>query len=458
MSAAPTARLLVVDDEPNIGDSIKRALERVGYSVEVVLSAEAALARLEHDQLDLVLCDLKLPGMDGLALLKSIVESRHPAVVVMITGYASIESAVESIKLGAADYVSKPFNPEQIRHVVAKALAQKQLMDENAYLKGELRQLFGERVVVGQSATMQGLFATAQNVAVTDSSVLIVGESGTGKEVLARFIHAQSPRKDRPFVTVNCAAIPANLLESELFGHRKGAFTGAIYSRRGSFELADGGTLFLDEIGEMPLDMQAKILRALEEHQIQRVGSEEPTKVDVRIIVATNKNLEQEVKAGRFRDDLFWRLNVVQLAIPPLRERPEDIIPLARHFLAIYAQEMKKPVVDYSPEVLRTFSRHDWPGNVRELRNTVERAVIFARPGTPIRLADLPPSLRDAPAQPAPAPSNPLHTLREVELEHIRHVVEACGGNRSRAAEILGISAVTLWRKLGKEGLGEEPE
>jgi DNA-binding NtrC family response regulator len=456
MSGSVAARVLVVDDEPNIGESIKKALERVGYAVETTLDAESALARLERNQFDLVLCDIKLPGSDGLELLTRTLESHPATLVVMITGYASIESAVESIKRGAVDYLAKPFNPEQLRHVVAKALAQKRLLDENAYLKGELRQRFGERVVVGQSAAMQRLFGVAQTVAATDSNVLIAGESGTGKEVLARFIHAQSARKERPFVTVNCAAIPANLLESELFGHRKGAFTGALYSRRGSFEMADGGTLFLDEIGELALEMQAKILRALEEHQIQRVGSEEPTAVNVRIIAATNKDLEQEVRATRFRDDLYWRLNVVQLVVPPLRERPDDIIPLAHHFLAVYAHDLKKPAVDLSPEVLRAFSRHDWPGNVRELRNTVERAVIFAQPGKPIRLADLPPSVRQETTQPNNPALDPLRTLREIECEHIRTVLEACRGNRTRAAEILGISAVTLWRKLGKEDAGED--
>jgi len=456
MSETPLGRILAVDDERNVVESIKKALERVGYAVEVAGSAEAAQERLERGPVDLVLCDIRLPGMDGMALLEHIKQSCPGTIVVMITGYATIESAVAAIKMGATDYLPKPFTPDQLRHVIGRAMEQKRLLDENVYLRLELQNLFGDGVVVGQSEAMQRLFRLAKTVAATDSSVLVVGESGSGKEVIARFIHAESPRKGHPFVTVNCAAIPPNLLESELFGHRRGAFTGAVYSRRGSWELANGGTLFLDEIGEMPVEMQAKILRALEEHQIQRVGSEEPMEVDVRIIAATNKNLEQEIKAGRFREDLYWRLNVVQLEVPALRKRPEDIIPLARHFLSFYAHELKKAPLDFSPEVLAALADHDWPGNVRELRNVVERAVIFATPGEPIRQAQLPPSLHAEQPHPEPAPVNPLRSLREMESEHIRKVLDACGGNRTRAAEILGVSSVTLWRKLAKENSEED--
>ncbi len=456
MSETPLGRILAVDDERNVVESVKKALERVGYSVEVAGSAEAAQDRLERGPVDLVLCDIKLPGMDGMALLEHIKQTCPGTIVVMITGYATIESAVAAIKMGATDYLPKPFTPDQLRHVIARAMEQKRLLDENVYLKLELQNLFGDGVVIGQSEAMQRLFRLAKTVAATDSSVLVVGESGSGKEVIARFIHAESPRKGHPFVTVNCAAIPPNLLESELFGHRRGAFTGAVYSRRGSWELANGGTLFLDEIGEMPVEMQAKILRALEEHQIKRVGSEESMDVDVRIIAATNKSLEQEIKAGRFREDLYWRLNVVQLEVPALRKRPEDIIPLARHFLAFYAHELKKAPLDFSPEVLAALADHDWPGNVRELRNVVERAVIFATPGEPIRQAQLPPSLHAEQPHREPAPVNPLRSLREMESEHIRKVLDACGGNRTRAAEILGVSSVTLWRKLSKENDEEE--
>jgi DNA-binding NtrC family response regulator len=452
---AKSGRILVVDDEPHIGASIKKALERVGYEVQSVTTPAIALSALERSPADLVLCDVRLGTADGLQLLARIKEDYPDSVVVMITAFSSVETAVSAIKAGAADYLPKPFNPEQLRHVVAKALEQKRLREENVYLKGELQHLVGEQVVLGQSRAMQRLFDVARTLAATDSSVLISGESGTGKEVLARFIHAESPRRDRPFVTVNCAAIPPNLIESELFGHRRGAFTGAVYSRRGSFELADAGTLFLDEIGEMPLEMQAKMLRALEEHKIKRVGSEEAVAVNVRIVAATNKDLEQETKAGRFREDVYWRLNVVQLVIKPLRERPEDVLPLAHHFLRLYGEELKKPVPGLSPEVSDVFARYPWPGNVRELRNTVERAMIFARPGRPIQLAHLPPQLRLEPRM-RPATPGAFRPLRDMELDYIREVLEACGGNRTRAAEVLGLSPVTLWRRLGKDA-SEEP-
>jgi two-component system, NtrC family, response regulator HydG len=455
VSQPPAARVLVVDDEPNIRDSVKKALERTGHVVDVAADSDTAWARIEQSSPDLVLCDIMLQDGDGMDLLRRIKECYPEILVVMITGYASLESAVTAIKAGASDYIAKPFNPEQLRHVVARVVEQRRLGDENALLRGQLGQAFGEPAVVGQSPAVERLFALARTVAATDTSVLLTGESGTGKEVVARFIHAGSARSARPFVTVNCAAIPPSLLESELFGHRRGAFTGAVYSRRGSFELADGGTLFLDEIGEMPLEMQAKILRALEAREVKRVGSEESLAVNARVIAATNKNLEQETRAGRFRDDLFWRLNVVQLVVPPLRDRGADVLPLAHHFLALYTREMKKPVPDFSSDVLDAFKRYDWPGNVRELRNTVERAVIFAEPGQPIRLGHLPPHFRQEYARAAPAAPRLYRPLRDVELRYIREVLEACGGNRTRAAEILGLSPVTLWRRLGGKEASE---
>ncbi len=451
MSETLAGRVLVVDDETNIGDSIKEALERCGCTVEVAGSAEAALVRLERSAPDLVLCDIRLPGMDGIELLGRIRELYPGIPVVMITGYASIESAVGCIQAGAANYLPKPFKPAQVRHAVAAILERKRLHDENEYLRTQLRHVLGDDAVLGQSPAMQRVFQVAQTVAGTDSSVLITGESGTGKEILARFIHSASPRRERAFVTVNCAAIPQNLLESELFGHKRGAFTGAVYGRRGSFEMADRGTLFLDEIGEMPIDMQAKILRALEERQIKLVGSEEPIPVNVRIVAATNKDLEQEIRAGRFREDLFWRLNVVQLVLPPLRQRREDVLALARHFLALFSHELKKPIPDFSGDVAEALLRYDWPGNVRELRNAVERAVIFAESGKPVRLAHLPPQLRPGAPSEGDGGRAGFRSLRDLEEDYIREVVAACAGNRSRAAEILGISSVTLWRKLGKQ-------
>ena len=444
-------RILVVDDEERICEAVEKALERIGYDVESSLDAFVAWEKFQKSSFDMVICDVKMPGMDGMALLDRIKEHDPTTLVLMITGYASIESAVESIKKGAQDYIPKPFTPDQIRVLVERAFERKRLADENIYLRGELKQLYGKDVVIGKSQGMQQVFDMAVRVAATDSSVLIMGESGTGKEVLARLIHFSSHRAGGPLVTVNCSAIPENLLESELFGHKKGAFTGALYMKRGSFELANGGTLFLDEIGDMKLEMQAKILRALEERKIKKVGSEEEAAIDVRVIAATNKDLGEEVKAGRFREDLFYRLDVVQIAVPPLREHKEDVAVFARHFLKLFATEMKKPVADFSQEALSLMMRYDWPGNVRELKNAVERAVIFARPGEPIRTSHFPPQLRTEMGEPKPFAVQGFKSLQALELDYIKEVLDACGGNKAKASAVLGISPSTIWRKLQQE-------
>ncbi|OGP22896.1 MAG: hypothetical protein A2038_04950 [Deltaproteobacteria bacterium GWA2_57_13] len=444
-------KILVVDDEERICEAVEKALERIGYDVESSLDALVAWEKFQKSAFDMVICDIKMPGMDGMALLDRVKEHDATTLVIMITGYASIESAVESIKKGAQEYIPKPFTPDQIRFVVERAFERKRLADENIYLRGELKQLYGKDVVIGKSQGMQQVFDLAVRVAETDSSVLVLGESGTGKEVVARLIHFRSHRASGPFVTVNCSAIPENLLESELFGHKKGAFTGALYMKRGSFELANGGTLFLDEIGDMKLEMQAKILRALEEREVKKVGSEEETPVDVRVIAATNKDLGEEVKAGHFREDLFYRLNVVQIGIPPLRERKEDIPLLARHFLKVFSTEMKKAVADFSEEALNFLVGYDWPGNVRELKNAVERAVIFAGPGELIRASHFPPQMRAEVERSRPSPSREFKDLRTMEMSYIKEVLDACGGNKAKAAEILGVSPSTLWRKLQEE-------
>ncbi|OGQ82522.1 MAG: hypothetical protein A3G40_12645 [Deltaproteobacteria bacterium RIFCSPLOWO2_12_FULL_57_22] len=444
-------KILVVDDEERICEAVEKALERIGYDVESSLDALVAWEKFQKSAFDMVICDIKMPGMDGMALLDRVKEHDATTLVIMITGYASIESAVESIKKGAQEYIPKPFTPDQIRFVVERAFERKRLADENIYLRGELKQLYGKDVVIGKSQGMQQVFDLAVRVAETDSSVLVLGESGTGKEVVARLIHFRSHRASGPFVTVNCSAIPENLLESELFGHKKGAFTGALYMKRGSFELANGGTLFLDEIGDMKLEMQAKILRALEEREVKKVGSEEETPVDVRVIAATNKDLGEEVKAGHFREDLFYRLNVVQIGIPPLRERKEDIPLLARHFLKVFSTEMKKAVADFSEEALNFLVGYDWPGNVRELKNAVERAVIFAGPGELIRASHFPPQMRVEVERSRPSPSREFKDLRTMEMSYIKEVLDACGGNKAKAAEILGVSPSTLWRKLQEE-------
>lgn len=448
-------RILVVDDEANITDAIKRALEKTGFVVDASTDPLLALEMVQRGTYDLVICDVKMPKMDGIQLLNKIKEHDPSIGVLMITGYASLESAITCIKLGAQDYITKPFKPDHLRVLVGKAMDHRRLADENLFLKGEIRGFYGREIFMGQSRAMRDIFDLALKVASNNSNVLILGESGTGKEVVARFIHMNSSRAARPFVTVNCAAIPENLLESELFGHRKGAFTGAVYTKRGSFELADGGTLFLDEIAEMRPEMQAKILRVLEDSRVQKVGSEEAVQVDVRVIAATNKNLDEEMAGNRFRDDLYYRLNVVQIAIPPLRQHLQDVVPLARHFLAQYCKELKKSVGDFSEDALEFLARYPWPGNIRELKNAIERAVIFAEPGGLIRTKHFPQHMvseaRDPTRISAGKDLNSLPSLREAEISYIREVLELCHGNRTRAAEILGVSPVTLWRKLGKE-------
>lgn len=444
-------KIFVVDDEERICEAVKRALERIGYKVETSLDAMDALEKIQKGSWDMVICDIKMPAMDGMSLLDRIKEYDSTILVLMITGYASIESAVEAVKKGAQEYIPKPFSPEQLRFFVERAFERKRLMEENLHLKTELGQANVRNVVTGKSRVMEQHFGLIAKVAKTDSSVLITGESGTGKEVVARLIHFGGARVAAPFVTVNCSAIPRDLLESELFGHQRGAFTGALYTKRGSFEQADGGTFFLDEIGDMRLEMQAKILRVLEEKRIKKVGSEDEIPVDVRVIAATNKNLGDEIKAGRFREDLFYRLNIVQIAIAPLREHKEDIPLFARHFLKVFATEMKKPATEFSEEALCFMMSYDWPGNVRELRNVVERALIFVSPGEPIRISHFPVELREkANSKFHPSPQD-FKSLRVFEMDYIREVLNACDGNKIKAAEILGISPSTIWRKLQEE-------
>ena len=444
-------KIFVVDDEERICEAVKRALERVGYQVETSLDAMDALEKIHKGSWDMVICDIRMPEMDGTLLLDRIKEYDSNILVLMITGYASIESAVDAVKRGAQEYIPKPFSSEQLRFFVERAFERRRLMEENLHLKTELGQVHVRNVVIGKSQVMEQLFGLVAKVAKTDSAVLITGESGSGKEIVARLIHFGGARADAPFVTVNCSAIPRDLLESELFGHKRGAFTGAIDTKRGSFEQADGGTFFLDEIGDMRLEMQAKILRVLEEKKIRKVGSENEVPVDVRIIAATNKDLGEEIKAGRFREDLLYRLNTVEIAIAPLRDHKEDIPLFARHFLKVFCTEMKKPATDFSEEALSVMMSHDWPGNVRELRNAVERALIFAGPGELIRTSHFPPELRGKVNPNSYSSAKDFKSLRALELDYIREVLDACDGNKARAAEILGISASTIWRKLQDE-------
>jgi len=371
------AKILVVDDEPIVCRSCFRILNEAGYQVETVLSGREALERVDHQSFDVVLVDLKMPGLDGMEVLQTMRKTHPEVIVIIITGYATVESAVKAMKLGAFDYVPKPFTPDELCIIVEKALEKRDLMLENQYLRQQLQIRYKFDNIIGESKKMQEVFRIVEKVAPTDSTVLIYGESGTGKELIARAIHYNSPRKDKQFVSVDCGALSETLLESELFGHVKGSFTGAIVTKPGLFEIADGGTFFLDEIGDISLATQAKLLRVLQEREFKPVGGTKSIKVDIRLIAATNKDLEKMIQEGKFREDLFYRLNIVPIFLPPLRERKEDIPLLAFHFLKKYNQERNKNIRTITPEAMSLLVEYDWPGNVRELENVIERTVVM---------------------------------------------------------------------------------
>ncbi len=454
--------ILVVDDEAGVRASLSGILADEGYLVEAVASGEDALVALQSRRYDLVLLDVWLPGADGLEVLTRIRASDTELPVVVISGHGTIETAVKAVRLGAQDFVEKPLSLEKTLLAVRNALQRGRLETELR----ELRQKLDERyVMVGEGKALRRLRAEIAQAAPSNGRALIYGENGTGKELVARAIHAQSRRAAGPFVEVNCAAIPEELIESELFGHVRGAFTGALAARKGKFELADGGTLFLDEIGDMSLKTQAKVLRALQEQRVEPVGGAGSVEVDVRVIAATNKNLEQEIRAGRFREDLYFRLNVLPFQVPPLRERREDVPRLARHFMELLSAEHGRRPREIAPEVLELLAGLPWPGNVRELRNTVERLVIMAPAGR-IELRHLPVSLLEnvpdavtsgAPAEPAHTDTEGTATLaaaREAfERRYILGKYRECGGNMSRTAEALGVERSNLYRKMKAFGL-----
>ncbi len=454
-------RILLVDDEADTLDACTQILRKDGCQVETASSAGEAVRLLRNRPFDLTITDLKMPQMDGLELLKAIKRIDAEMAVVMITGYATVETAVASMKEGAYDYIPKPFTPDELRLVVRNALERQQLLGENTALRERLSGDRSERLV-GGSGAIQRIHQLVARVAETDSTVLILGETGTGKELVARAVHMQSPRAAAPLITVNCAAIPSELLESELFGHERGAFSGAVRRKRGSFELAHRGSLFLDEVGALSPALQAKLLRALQEGEISPVGSEGAIRVDVRIIAATNRDLTQATRMGEFRDDLFYRLNVVPIQVPPLRERKEDIPLLAEHFIALYRRKLQTRVRSITPAALDLLTGYDWPGNVRELKHGIERAIILAEG----ELLDWESFAHLIPAEaPRPHPESPrprrltadektladLPSLEKVEKDYIMEVLQATRWNRKRASEILGISTVTLWRKVQGE-------
>jgi DNA-binding NtrC family response regulator len=453
-------KILVVDDEEGLRAVLKILLTKEGYEVRTAGSASEALKALDEEPFHVVLTDIKMPGMSGIDLLKAIRDRDPNLPVVIMTAYASLETAIEAVNQGAFHYFVKRAKNEEIKLVVRRALEMRRLKSENRYLKHELKKTLKARTIIGESERLREVFETVRKVAQSDSTVLLCGESGTGKELFARQIHSESKRAAGPFVSINCGALPENLLESELFGHVKGSFTGAIRDKEGMFSVASGGSFFLDEVGETSLAIQVKLLRVLQEREIIPVGGEKPLKVDVRVIAATNADLEREVEQGAFRPDLFYRLNVIPIVLPPLRERREDIERLVEHFLAHYCAVSQRPVMEVDRAALDALASYDWPGNVRELENVIERAVILEEGGRltaeclPERVLARPTSRRPA-AETIRLPDEIelAGTLEDVEREYMMKVLEVTGWQKKRASHILGINSSTLYRKIQRYGL-----
>jgi len=443
--------LLIVDDELSVRDSLAKWFHEEGYEIGTAEDANSALTRLAEKPWDAALVDIKMRGTDGIELQRRMHEIDPKLIVIMMTGYASVETAVTALKNGAYDYVTKPLDPDEIAHLVKKALAHKRTEEENVRLRETVAEVARPEDIVGESEPMQKVYNAIETVAPTDATVLITGESGTGKELVARAIHHASPRRFHPLVVIHCGALTETLLESELFGHEKGAFTGAQYRKKGKFEIAEGGTVFLDEIGDISLKTQTDLLRVLQEHEIVRVGSTQPIKVDFRCVAATNKNLEQLIEEGRFRPDLFYRLNVFHIELPPLRDRHDDIPLLVNHFVRKFSLQMNKKINRVSPVAMDLLQQQQWAGNIRELENAVERAMVVAQEPE-IREQDF--AFKSANAVPNGGPKS----LEEIEKAHIQRVLEQCGWNQTRAAEILDIDRVTLHHKVKKYGWSKPVE
>lgn len=438
--------ILIVDDEQIVRESLTKWFLQDGYRVEAAENANEALRKMEKGPWDVVILDIKMPGMSGMELLKRLREIDKSSQIIMATAFASVETAVQALKDGAFDYVTKPIDPDHLSHLVSNAIQQKTLEEQNTQLRQHINELTGANEIVGESPQIKRVIDLALTVAQTDTTVMIRGESGTGKELIARTIHANSARRYFPIITVNCGAVAETLLESELFGHERGAFTGAQYRRKGKFEMADGGTIFLDEIGTVSPKMQVELLRVIETKQFTRVGGNEQISSDFRVICATNRNLEAAIKDGSFREDLYYRLNVFSISIPPLRERRMDIPLLAQFFVKKYALVMNKTVKDVSADAMDLLVRYDWPGNVRELENVIERAMVLAVPPS-IRPSDLP--FQNIARREGPKDD----TLAAMERQHIEAVLNSTRWNITRAAEILDIDRVTLYNKIAKYGL-----
>jgi DNA-binding NtrC family response regulator len=448
--------ILLIDDEKIALSNLSHVLEREGYQVTARMDGESGLAEMQTTEFDLVITDLRMPGINGMDVLQHIQETTPEVPVIMITGHASLDSAVEAIKSGAYHYITKPFRLAEAREVVRAALELRRIKRENRQLKRHIEDLSSRPSIITQDLGMERLLETARQIAGTDTSVVLHGESGTGKELMARFIHENSQRSKGPFVAFNCGALHEEIAASELFGHEKGAFTGANTTKIGLFEAAEGGTIFLDEIAEMPLLMQVKLLRVLQERELMRVGSTHPIDIDVRVIAASNRDLKAAVDEGQMRNDLYFRLNVVTLTLPALRDRRDDIPLLAYYFLRKFSAIMQRDIQEISTDAMQRLVEYDYPGNIRELSNFIERGVALANDNVldvqclPQNLGSL--SVRVFKPEKAATPT----TLKEQETEHILHALEMADGNRTQAAKILGIDRVSLWRKLKKLGIDEK--
>jgi DNA-binding NtrC family response regulator len=448
MAESVRQNVLVVEDEELMRSILRQLIEQAGYVVFTADSAETALEIFAGNDIAVTLTDIKMSGRDGLELLDRIKSIDEEAVVIIITAFSSVDSAIAALRKGAFDYVTKPFVNEDLLQTVKNAVTQRQLFHENRLLRRELRRNYDFSNIVGKSGGLQRVFDLVGKVADTSANIIIEGESGTGKELIARALHFNSGRADRPFLAVNCGALPESLLESELFGHTKGSFTGAVSDKQGLFRSVAGGTLFLDEVGEMSPSLQVKLLRAIQEHEVTPVGASTPLSFDARIIAATNKKLADEVTAGRFREDLFYRLNVVEITVPPLRDRREDIPLLVRHFAALNAHGLNAPAKPFTKQAMSALVNYDWPGNVRELENAVERAVIIS--GAEVGLDDLPPKVRSAfsASREVSGGNGSRPTLDEIERRYVQEVLRSVDDDKAWAARILGIDLSTLYRKL----------
>jgi DNA-binding NtrC family response regulator len=441
-------KILVVDDEKIVRESLFHWFQEEGYQVETAEDGETALRIFDKNKFDLLLVDMKMPGMSGLELLSKIKEIDKDTIVILITAFASVPTAIKALKDGAYDYVTKPVDPDELEHLVKKALEQRSLRVENEALKGSIDEIIKPDNLIGESGQMKKIYELIHTVAPTDTTVMIRGESGTGKELVAKAIHINSRRKYFPIIPVNCGALAESILESELFGHEKGAFTGAQFKRKGKFEMADGGTIFLDEIGSVSPKMQVELLRVIESKQFSRVGGNQVIKSDFRVIIATNEPLEDLVKQGKFREDLYYRLNVFSIVIPPLRERTGDIPVLAFYFLNNFCTAMNKNIKNISPEAMEFLTKYEWPGNVRELENAIERAVVVGK-GETIKVDDLPFHVSSSQA----AGTDGDNSMTAMEKKHIARVLNENNWNISRSALELEIDRVTLYNKINKYGL-----